>query len=376
MNFEKYPFEKLRELYKDIAPNRDYKNIAFTIGEPQFETPKFILDEFQRTSHLINKYPKTAGEDFLRTSLINFNKNRFNLTLKPSQVLPTNGTREVLFNLPQFILFDKTSPIIVYPNPFYQIYEGAAIASRAKVVHLNLYEENGFLPDINEFKKFLQYQKIDMLILNSPNNPTASVMDICELSRWVELALEYDFVILNDECYNEIYFDDAPPSILQASMIVNNTDFKNVLAINSISKRSSAPGLRAGFIAGDENILRNYLTYRTYVGVASPLPAQYAAAAAWNDQSHVEDARCRYRVNFELAKDILRLDIPKATFYIWLNVGDGIEFATKAYKEFNLSLLPGSFLSRGDIGDSFVRIALVHGTTETEEGLHRIAKIL
>ena len=196
------------------------------------------------------------------------------------------------------------------------------------------------------------------------------------LKKWVELALKYDFVLLNDECYADLYIGDALPSLLNASIEVGNTDFKNVLVINSVSKRSSAPGLRSGFIAGDANILKDYMVYRTYVGCATPLPLQEASAVAWADQEHVEIFREKYRKNFAIAKEVLGVEIPKATFYIWLKVEDEIDFTKKLYEEYNLKVIPGSFLGREGEGKGFVRLALVYEADKTKEALERIKKAM
>ncbi|MFX4231740.1 succinyldiaminopimelate transaminase [Aliarcobacter butzleri] len=370
MNFEKYPFEKLNELLKDIVPNEKYELSVLTIGEPKFETPQFIQDKLKETSSLLRKYPSTIGEPFLRESMINFVKNRFNVPLKMSQIIPTFGTREVLFNFPQFALFDKKNPVIAFTNPFYQIYEGAAIASRAEVIHINLTKENNFKANLSDE----ELKRCDLVILNFPNNPTSSSMDIDELGIWVKKALEFDFILVNDECYSEIYFEEntKPASLLEASIKVGNSEFKNVLVMNSISKRSSAPGLRSGFIAGDETILKDYLQYRTYIGCASPVPLQEAAAVAWNDQNHVAEFRKIYKRNFEIAQEILGIPTPEATFYIWLEVENDLEFTKNLYKEKNIKVLPGSFLGRGGLGKEYVRIALVENEEKTKESLKRL----
>lgn len=370
MNFEKYPFEKLNELLKDIVPNEKYELSVLTIGEPKFETPQFIQDKLKETSSLLRKYPSTIGEPFLRESMINFVKNRFNVSLKMSQIIPTFGTREVLFNFPQFALFDKKNPVIAFTNPFYQIYEGAAIASRAEVIHINLTKENNFKANLSDE----ELKRCDLVILNFPNNPTSASMDIDELGIWVKKALEFDFILVNDECYSEIYFEEntKPASLLEASIKVGNSEFKNVLVMNSISKRSSAPGLRSGFIAGDETILKDYLQYRTYIGCASPVPLQEAAAVAWNDQNHVGEFRKIYKRNFEIAQEILGIPTPEATFYIWLEVENDLEFTKNLYKEKNIKVLPGSFLGRGGLGKEYVRIALVENEEKTKESLKRL----
>ncbi|MCT7556411.1 succinyldiaminopimelate transaminase [Aliarcobacter butzleri] len=370
MNFEKYPFEKLNELLKDIVPNEKYELSVLTIGEPKFETPQFIQDKLKETSSFLRKYPSTIGEPFLRESMINFVKNRFNVSLKMSQIIPTFGTREVLFNFPQFALFDKKNPVIAFTNPFYQIYEGAAIASRAEVIHINLTKENNFKANLSDE----ELKRCDLVILNFPNNPTSASMDIDELGIWVKKALEFDFILVNDECYSEIYFEEntKPASLLEASIKVGNSEFKNILVMNSISKRSSAPGLRSGFIAGDETILKDYLQYRTYIGCASPVPLQEAAAVAWNDQNHVAEFRKIYKRNFEIAQEILGIPTPEATFYIWLEVENDLEFTKNLYKEKNIKVLPGSFLGRGGLGKEYVRIALVENEEKTKESLKRL----
>jgi aspartate/methionine/tyrosine aminotransferase len=372
MKFQQYPFEKLNNLLNDIIPNSDYNPITLTIGEPQFDTPTFIQNTLKDNSALLNKYPKTAGEVALKEAQRAFVKRRFNVTLDDSELLPTFGTREVLFNFPQFFLFDKENPAMAFTNPFYQIYEGAAIAARADRVHLNLTKNNNFKADIDPD----MLKECDLVIINYPNNPTASELSMDELQAWAQAALEYDFVLINDECYSEIYKDSPPPSLLQAAKNIGNESLKNTLVLNSISKRSSAPGLRSGFIAGDRTILKEYLTYRTYVGCASPLPLQAATAAAWNDEAHVQEARENYKKNFEIAKAILGTDTPNSTFYIWLEVDDDIEFTQKLYREKNVKVLPGSYLSREDIGEGYIRIALVESPEKTKEALTRIKEVL
>jgi len=372
VNFETYPFEKLNNLLENINPNSDYSALSLTIGEPQFETPKFILDELTSSAKLLNKYPKTSGEMVLRDGMLTYLKNRFNLQLDNSQIIPTFGTREVLFNFPQFLLHEIENSVMAYPNPFYQIYEGSAKATRSEVIYMNLTAENNFQPTISEEN----LERCHFVIINTPNNPTSSVILMDELKKWVELALKYDFVLLNDECYIDLYLNKPLPSLLNASINVGNNDFKNILVINSISKRSSAPGLRSGFIAGDAKILKEYMTYRTYVGCASPLPLQHASAIAWADQDHVDGFRAKYIKNFEIAKEILGITPPEATFYIWLEVKDEIEFTTRLYREYNLKVIPGSFLGREGQGKGFVRLALVYEAEKTREALKRIQKAL
>lgn len=372
MNFETYPFEKLNQLLKDVTPSSDYAPLSLTIGEPQFETPPFILDALNEASGLLNKYPKTAGGTELREAMLRYNKNRFGLTLDNTQIIPTFGTREVLFNFPQFLLHDIEDPVMVFPNPFYQIYEGAAKVCRAEVIYLNLNAPNDFQPVVDEEA----LSRADFVILNSPNNPTSSVMPMDDLKKWVRLALKHDFVLMNDECYADLYLNEPLPSLLNASLEVGNENFKNILVINSASKRSSAPGLRSGFIAGDAEILKAYMVYRTYVGCASPLPLQHAAAAAWADQKHVDGFRAKYKANFEAAKEVLGLDAPEATFYVWLKVEDEIAFTLTLFEDYNLKVIPGSFLGREGEGKGYVRLALVYEADKTREALQRIASLM
>jgi aspartate/methionine/tyrosine aminotransferase len=245
------------------------------------------------------------------------------------------------------------------------------------VIHLNLTQENGFKPVVNVD----ELAQCDLVILNFPNNPTASVLSVEELGEWVKLALKHDFCLINDECYSEIYTAQKIPSLLEASVYVGNMSFKNVLVINSISKRSSAPGLRSGFIAGDAEILAGYGQYRTYIGCASPLPLQAAAAAAWGDDEHVQVARDVYAQNFQAAREILGIETSEATFYVWLKVPNALEFTQRLYRDYNVKVLPGEFLARPDgrgenPGIGYIRIALVEETRKTIEALNRLKEAL
>jgi aspartate/methionine/tyrosine aminotransferase len=371
-NFETYPFEKLRALVADIAPNPDYSPVSLTIGEPKFDTPQFILDKVTKELNGFRYYPKSAGEPELKSAMLDFVKRRFHTSLNAGELLPVTGTREVLFNFPQFLLFSIKNPVMAFTNPFYQIYEGAAIASRAKIVHLDLLEENSFLPK----KESEVLKDCDLVILNFPNNPTGANMLLDELVEWVKLAQEYDFVLLNDECYSEIYTDIPPVSLLEAAIVAGVEDFHNILVINSLSKRSSAPGLRSGFIAGDEVILKEYLQYRTYVGAASGLPIQKAAAVAWMDDTHVEKFRKKYCENIELARSILNYPTIEATFYVWIRVDDDLKSARVLLERYNIAVLPGSFLGRDGVGSGYIRIALVEEPSVMRAALENIATYL
>ncbi len=370
MEFEKYPFEKLRDLFAPLAA-ADIAPLSLTIGEPQFSTPQEIQDALCANVQKLNKYPNSSGESRLKDAVRGYIKRRYNLALSEHEVVLTFGTREALFNLPQFLLFDKPNPTIAYPNPFYQIYEGAAKMARAKVVEMPLTAQNNFTPSLDSDV----LESVDVVILNSPNNPTGSALSHDELCEWVKLALKHQFVIVSDECYSDIYEKTPPASILQASVAVGNTSFKNILALNSASKRSSAPGLRSGYVAGDSEILQHYMRYRTYIGCAVPLPLQDAAVVAWNDDSAAKHARDVYHANFELAREILGATIAPYTFYVWLFVGDDIAFAKTLYQSCAVSVLPGRFLGRNGAGEGFVRIALVYETQHCKEALLRMRPI-
>lgn len=372
MHFEPYPFEKLELLLAECTSPCTLSPIALTIGEPQFSTPLFIQETLAKEASLLNKYPKTAGEEGLRQAQREFMQRRFGVPLEKEMLLSTFGTREVLFNFPQYALFDVANPVMGFVNPFYQIYEGAAIASRARVVHLELHKENDFLPvcDPSALKA------CDLIILNSPSNPTARVMDLEALKPWARLASEQNVIVLNDECYSEIYTTTPPPSLLEAARAIGNTTYRNTLVVNSISKRSCAPGLRSGFIAGDKKLLEGYAKYRTYVGCASPLPLQIAAIVAWKDEVHVEEARRIYAQNMALAREILGITPSEATFYLWLHVRDGEAFAKALYEAQRVKVLPGGYLGRGGMGHAYVRIALVETPDRVREALERIRDFL
>lgn len=367
MQFSPYPFEHLNALLADATPKHS-EIIKLTIGEPQFPTPESIQDALKDSAPLLCKYPASSGEMYLKTAQLDFIKRRFNISLDKTQIIPTFGTREVLFNFPCFVFNSifKEKRVFAFPNPFYQIYEGAAIASNAEIIYMNL--DSDFKPCIKDS----DLKRVKLVILNSPNNPTGAILFKDELAEWVKNALKYDFILLNDECYSEIYADSAPHSILEASLAVGNENFKNILCVNSISKRSSAPGLRSGFIAGDASILKEYAKYRTYIGCAIPLPLQKAAAVAWSDDKNAESFRLQYAQNLQIAREILQTRISPYTFYAWIAVNDDIAFTRKLYENEGILVLPGRFLGREGAGIGFIRIALVYTSETTKNALQRI----
>jgi aspartate/methionine/tyrosine aminotransferase len=351
ISFEPYPFEKMRDLLEGLEPKNSLKLLNLSIGEPQFPTPQIILDELRRNEKLFAKYPTSAGEARLREAQRGFIRRRFSLELTNEECLPTLGTREALFNFPQFLLFSRENALIAHPNPFYQIYEGAAKMCRAEQILLELREENGFLPDPADPR----LAACDLVILNSPNNPTGAVMSLETLKIWARLAAKHGFVLLNDECYSEIYRGEKPPSLLEAARAIGNDKFKNIIVMNSLSKRSSAAGVRSGFAAGDSEILRGYARYRSYAGCAAGVPLQLAAAAAWEDDFHAEQIRQKYAANLVLAEEILGIKAPEAAFYLWLKVTDDQAAARELFVNYAIRALCGSFLSRLSGDRSFLR---------------------
>ncbi len=366
MRFNPYPFERLRKLLG--VQQYNYSNVNLSIGEPGFNPPPSVVESLKENAELIRYYPSLQKD--LVISQIDFVKKRFNVSLEENEIIPTFGSREVLFNFPQFIFLDKKKdkPIMSFPNPFYQIYEGVQIANNANVIYMPLNEENHFKPQLS----LSDCQKVDMVILNSPNNPTGQTLDIDELARWVELALEYDFILINDECYSEVYVDTRPPSLLEASIKVGNTNFKNVFAINSLSKRLSVPGLRSGFIAGDSSILEKYKIFRTYLGISIPNTIQKASIIAWREYEYAEIIRKKFTQNIAIAQSIFtNSTIFPFTFYLWLKVQDCNEihlnsnrlfndevFARELYEKKGYVVLPGSYLGRNNGGIGYVRVAL------------------
>lgn len=365
--FAPYPFERLNALLQSINPE---SYLDFSIGEPQFATPNSIQESLKEHTEELRFYPKSAGEDFLTQAQRDFVQKRFGVPLRPDQLLPTFGSKEALFNFPIFYLHAKKKPKMAFCNPFYQVYLASARVARAEVILMDLSKENNFTPALNP------QHKPHLLILNSPNNPTGRTLDLEELKKWVLKALDQDFVLINDECYSNIYSATPPPSILEACFEVGNKDFKNVLAINSISKALSAPGLRSAYIAGDAKILASYKIFRSYSGCAIPLPLQHASAVGWLDHNAQEQIRNIYATNLSLAQKILEVPIFPTSFYVWLEVKEGQGFARYLYTK-GLKVLPGDFLGlHSPHTKNFVRIALVHKPEVLEPALYTLKDAL
>jgi len=384
-----YPFEKLANLKKDLTPPKELAHIALSIGEPQHPAPQFVIESLIAHMHQLSSYPSTRGTTELREAIAGWLCRRFSIaSIDPDcQVLPVTGTREALFAIAQCVI-DRTtsSPLVMVPNPFYQIYEGAALLAGAQPHFMNCFAEQGYLPDLEAIST-QQWERCQLMYICSPGNPTGAVMSVDCLEKLIKLANQYDFVIASDECYSEIYFDEnnPPPGLLGVAANMGLTDFKNCLAFHSLSKRSNLPGLRSGFVAGDAEILKNFLLFRTYHGCSMPPATQTASVAAWGDEHHVTENRNRYREKFDRVLQILSATLapekPQAGFYLWPTtpIAD-TNFAARLYAEQNITVLPGRFLSRdtddGNPGENKVRMALVAPLAECVDAANRINQLL
>lgn len=381
-----YPFEKLAQLKHGIDPPKSKPHIALSIGEPKHATPHFIQEALLSHLHGLVNYPTTRGLPQLRQTISGWVANRF-LNQSGSidaetEILPVSGTREALFSFAQCIINPAEKPVVIMPNPFYQIYEGAALLAGAEPYYLNTLEENQYLPDFDAVPENI-WKRCQLIYICSPGNPSGKVMDRSEHEKLINLAEKHDFVIASDECYSELYDqEDSPPQgLLQTAYEMGNTSFKRCVIFQSLSKRSNAPGLRSGFVAGDAGCLQNYFLYRTYHGCSMPLPTQHASIQAWNDEKHVSENRQFYREKFSAVIDILTdvctITRPPASFYVWLKTPiEDTEFARRLFEQENVTVLPGSFLSRDcngiNPGRNHVRIALVAPLDECIEAANRI----
>tara|TARA_R110002096_G_scaffold168798_11_gene340123 strand:- start:1942 stop:3138 length:1197 start_codon:yes stop_codon:yes gene_type:complete len=385
-----YPFEKLAQLKKGVIPAANLEHIALSVGEPKHPTPKIITEALLEHLHTLGQYPTTRGLDSLREGIAQWLVRRFQLNsqqLDPnSQILPVSGTREALFSFAQCVV-DRTRPaLVLMPNPFYQIYEGAALLSGAQPYFLNCDEDNAYLPDYSSVSDAV-WSDCQLLYLCNPGNPSGATHSETQLKQLIELAHQFDFIIAADECYSEIYADEAnkPLGLLEVSDRMGNPSFSRCVVFHSLSKRSNAPGLRSGFVAGDAAVLQQYFSYRTYHGCTLPTPTQYASIAAWNDESHVQTNRELYRQKFSDVLAILDGDLdvkaPDAGFYLWAKTPiSDTDFARRLFEQQHITVLPGQFLSRntanGNPGLHHVRMALVAPVDECVEAAHRIKHFL
>lgn len=385
-----YPFQKLAQLKAGVVPPAELDPIGLYIGEPRHPTPHFIGESLLQHLHFLSVYPNTRGTAELRGAIADWLVRRFDLParlLDPEhQILPVNGTREALFAFAQAAVVRKNDPLVAMPNPFYQIYEGAALLAGAEPYFMPCRAEQGFIPDFDAVPAAV-WNRCQILYICSPGNPTGAVMSLAQLRHVLELAEKYDFVVASDECYSEIYADEAvpPPGLLQAAAAMGNTDFRRCVVFHSLSKRSNAPGLRSGFVAGDAAIMEPFFNYRTYHGCAMPLQHQAASTLAWRDEAHVVENRRLYREKFdavlEILGDALPMERPAAGFYLWPETPmDDQEFARELFRRENVTVLPGSFLSREVDGENpgrnRVRLALVAPLDECVDAARRIRRFL
>jgi len=381
-----YPFEKLRALLGSVTPNPDKRPIALSIGEPKHKSPEFVAKALADNLDQMAVYPTTAGIPALREAIAKWCERRFSVPegwLDASKhVLPVNGTREALFAFTQTVVNRSDDGLVISPNPFYQIYEGAAFLAGAKPHYLPCLAEHGFNPDFDAVPADI-WKRCQILFLCSPGNPTGALIPVETLKTLIALADEHDFVIAADECYSELYFDEdtPPPGLLSACAELGRKDFKRCVVFHSLSKRSNLPGLRSGFVAGDAEILKAFLLYRTYHGCAMPIQTQLASISAWNDEEHVRANRDLYREKFDAVLDILSpvMDVqpPDGGFYLWPNVGcDDAQFCRDLFVAEHVTVVPGSYLSRDvdgfNPGAGRVRMALVAPLAECIEAAERI----
>ncbi len=385
-----YPFARLAQLKEGIIPPQNRDHIPLSIGEPRHTAPHFIAQELLAHLHELSAYPLTKGTPALRETIAHWLSRRYSLGDNAidaeQQVLPVNGTREALFAFAQAVINRSTRPVVIMPNPFYQIYEGAALLAGAEPWYLNTTAENGFLPDFSTVPDAI-WQRCQLFYLCSPSNPTGAVADLAMLQRLIRLADEHDFIIASDECYSEIYFDERkpPPGLLQAAAALGRDDFRRCMVFHSLSKRSNVPGLRSGFVAGDAGIIEQFLLYRTYHGSAMPPPVQAASIKAWSDERHVIDNRRLYQQKFSAVLEILapmmEVNQPEAGFYLWPRTeSSDADFARKLYAQQNVTVLPGSYLSREahgtNPGKNRVRMALVAPLDECIDAAKRIRNFI
>jgi N-succinyldiaminopimelate aminotransferase len=386
-----YPFEKLAQLKRGIVPPDNKEHIALSIGEPAHATPHLIQEALLTHLHGLSKYPTTKGIPELRAAIADWLSRRFDVPSElidpETQVLPVNGTREALFSFAQCVVDPAcAAPVVIMPNPFYQIYEGAALLAGAEPYYLNTLEDSGYLPDFDAVPEEI-WQRCQLIYICSPGNPTGSVMERGSHEKLLRLAEKYDFVIASDECYSELYDDEnnPPQGLLETAYAMGNNAFKRCVVFHSLSKRSNAPGLRSGFVAGDADILQQYFQYRTYHGSAMSLPTQHASIKAWQDEAHVIENRQLYREKFaaviDILADVCTISKPPAGFYIWLKVPIAdTEFTQRLFAQENVTVLPGSFLSREfngiNPGQNHVRIALVAPLDECIDAARRIKSFI
>ncbi len=389
-----YPFEKLRVLKKELTPARNLDHIDLSVGEPKHPAPEFVRQVLLDQLSGLSLYPATKGIPELRETIASWLGRRFKLNahLDPeTQVLPVNGTREALFAFAQTVVDPEnaepgTQAVVLMPNPFYQIYEGAALLAGAEPVLANCFPRTNFQPDFASVPESI-WHRCQLVYVCTPGNPTGALLELDNLKQLIELADRYDFVIASDECYSEIYSDEShpPPGLLEACAELGRDSYKRCVVFHSLSKRSNLPGLRSGFVAGDADVLKQFLLYRTYHGSAMPVQHQHASITAWSDELHVEENRALYRKKFEVVTNILRtvMDTPKpdAGFYLWPETPiSDTDFTRELYRQQHVTVVPGSYLARntmtGNPGANRVRMALVAPLEQCQQAAERIKALI
>lgn len=396
-----YPFAKMATLLQDSVAASNYQTIKLGIGEPKHEPPAFVLKVLADNLNKVQNYPSTNGLLELRQAIAQWLTNRFKLSQidTDSQIIPVMGTREALFSFVQAAIDlskaqeDAGKPLVVMPNPFYQIYEGATLLAGAEPYFVSCEEDNDFKGDYRSVPSEV-WERTQLVFVCSPNNPTGAVFSEADWQALIELSDQYDFIIASDECYSELYFDTPPVGLLEVCARLGRHDYKNCVVFHSLSKRSNLPGLRSGFVAGDANLLKPYLQYRTYQGCALPIHHQLASIAAWQDEAHVETNRQLYAQKFDLwmseLGELLKLSKPDAGFYFWVQVPEQFKdeqgepddeaFVKALFEKVNINALAGRYLSREvngtNPGKGFVRLALVASVEESREAITRIKTLL
>ena len=383
-----YPFERLNNLLAPLTPNSNFTPISLSIGEPKHQPPDFaleILSDQEKMRTLLAMYPSTKGTPELRQSISTWLRSRFSLEVDhETEILPVNGTREALFSFAQAVISDKINPIVIMPNPFYQIYEGAALLASASTFFCSSFETNNYLQDFESIPSET-WKNTELIYICSPANPTGKSLSDDQIEQLIGLAHQYDFTIASDECYSEIYSSshNKPNSLLKISENIGNKSFEKCIIFHSLSKRSNLPGLRSGFVAGDSNLLKQYFLYRTYHGCAMAGHVQEISALAWSDKSHVDENRDKYTEKFsvveEILKDHYKLYRPEGGFYHWIKTPiDDQQFAARLMETHNVKVMPGSFLSREDNGEDpgldHIRVAWVSEKEECIEAARRLVE--
>jgi len=378
-----YPFEKQRLLLQGLEAPKGFRPINLGIGEPQHPTPEIIVRGLTENMGLLGKYPASAGMPELRSAIADWLAKRYDIP-RPNpdrEVIPVSGTREALFAFGQAVLDSDEDSVVLMPNPFYQIYEGAAIMAGAEPFYVPTPASHGFLPDWREVPDEV-WPRVRLAYVCSPGNPCGAVMKLEDWQTIFELSDKYGFIIAADECYSEVYNFEPPMGALQAAHLLGRTN-ERIVVFNSLSKRSSSPGLRSGFVAGDPAVLAKFLLYRTYHGAAPSMVIQAASIAAWSDEAHVAESRLKYQAKFKNAREVLgdrAGDIPAGGFFLWLPVEDAESMTKRLFGEFGLTVLPGQYLGRettgGNPGAGYLRVALVPELDVCRDAMERLRTAL